>query len=116
VKGGFVIGLLAAASLCISVFRLPAATCILVNTQTEKPCKMDCCANKNCCATSHERTGAPNQPLAKSTVDTSAIVAPVIALPVPSSFFITSDSQFVSRAEPTAHSPPRLPLLCTFLI
>jgi hypothetical protein len=104
------------AGLVLATVRLPAATCILVNVRTEKPCKMGCCANKECCATSHERTGAPNQPLAKSTVDVPAVVLPPIAASVPSSLLTANASDFVSHAEPTAHSPPRLPLLCTFLI
>ena len=96
--------------------RLPAAPCIVTNTPGPKACQPGCCANKACCRTSHERTGPPVQPLAKSSLDQAnfaalpATTAPLLTLS------ISRELKIVSFAEPAAHSPPRLPLFCTFLI
>jgi len=104
------------AALFSATVRLPAAPCIVTNTPGPKACQPGCCANKACCATSHQRTGPPVQPLAKSGLDQQnftalpATTAPLLTLS------ITRESKFVSHAEPVAHSPPRLSLLCTFLI
>jgi hypothetical protein len=104
------------AALFSASVRLPAAPCIVTNTPGPKACEPGCCANKACCATSHQRTGPPVQPLAKSGLDQQnfaalpATTAPLLTLS------ITRESKFVSHAEPVAHSPPRLSLLCTFLI
>jgi hypothetical protein len=104
------------AALFSASVRLPAAPCMVTNTPGPKACQPGCCANKACCATSQERTGPPIQPLAKSGLDQQnfaalpATTAPLLKLPS------SSESKIVSHAEPAAHSPPRLPLLCTFLI
>jgi hypothetical protein len=104
------------AALFSTTVRLPAVPCFVTNTPGPKACAPGCCANKACCATSHERTGAPVQPLAKSSADQSSLVAlaPMISVPITVSVF--NQPKTVPLAEPTAHSPPRLPLLCTFLI
>src|SRR4051794_32686444 len=55
--------------------RLPAIPCLVTNTPSEKACQADCCANKSCCETSHQRTGPPAQPFAKSAPDQYSIAA-----------------------------------------
>jgi hypothetical protein len=109
---GFVVG----AALFAATVRLPATPCIVTNTPGPKACQPGCCANKACCATSHERTGPPVQPLAKSGLDQQNFAAlPVTTAPL-LTLSISNESKIVSQAEATAHSPPRLSLLCTFLI
>ena len=103
------------AALLSATPRLDATTCMLTNTPGEKACQADCCYNKVCCDTSHQRTGAPVQPLAKSTLDQQTFAAPPVAAPV-SPLFILAQLHPVSYTEPAALSPPRLSLLCTFLI
>src|SRR4029450_3737949 len=39
------------------------ASCILVNSPSQKACAAPCCANKVCCETSKNRAGEPPQPL-----------------------------------------------------
>jgi hypothetical protein len=96
--------------------RLPAAPCILANTPSPEACKPGCCANKACCATSHERTGLPVQPLAKSSPEqqnVATIPATIVfALPVQ----VATEPRSLSRTECMAHSPPLLSLTCIRLI
>jgi hypothetical protein len=44
--GRILVSLAMAAALFSASARLPAATCILTNTVSEKACEPDCCANK----------------------------------------------------------------------
>jgi hypothetical protein len=106
------------AALLIAVpLRLSARSCIASNPSSEQACQSKCCANKACCETSHERTGAPVQPLAKSGADQHnisaipAIITVALAIPIPPR---VSHSPF--SAESTAHSPPPLALICIRLI
>jgi hypothetical protein len=106
-----------ALALFTAAVRVPAgATCIITNTSSEKACEPGCCANKSCCATSHERTGPPVQPLAKSSSDqqnvTAISAAVVFVLPVQ----VATKSRILSSAECKAHSPPPLALSCICLI
>jgi len=104
-------------ALFAAAVRLPAgATCIVTNTSSEKACQPGCCANKACCATSHERTGPPVQPLAKSPSDQQnvATVPAVIAFALPVQ--VATESRILSSAECIAHSPPPLALSCICLI
>jgi hypothetical protein len=96
--------------------RLPAAPCFVTNTPSPKACQMDCCGNKTCCLTSHERTGPQSQPLTKASSDQQNIAAiatqngirlPIEAAKVP---------QLFSSAAPWAHSAPTLALICIRLI
>jgi hypothetical protein len=100
---------------CASV-RLPAAPCIVTNTPGPKACEPGCCKNKKCCETSHERTGPASQPLAKAGLDQQNLVPLALPISAPSLLSLPNEKQVASYAEPTTHSPPRLPLLCTFLI
>src|SRR2546428_9817073 len=105
-----------ATALFFGAIRLPAAPCILSNAPSEKACAPGCCANKTCCETSHQRTGPPVQPLAKSGSDQQNIAAlpPAVAVVVVNQ--AATDSSFFPSAEPTAHSPPPLALICIRLI
>jgi hypothetical protein len=114
--GKVMISVAVAAALFSASGRLPAATCILTNTVSEKACKADCCANKECCATSQKRTGSPVEPLAKPTLNPQLLATPEAIstswVPVP----IKRPAQFVFPPESVADSTPRTVLLCTFLI
>jgi hypothetical protein len=114
--GRVTVGFVVAAALFSATVRLPAAPCIVTNTPGPKACQPGCCANKACCATSHERTGPPVQPLAKSGLDQPNFAALPVTIGPLLTLSITRESRIVFHAEPVAHSPPRLPLLCTFLI
>src|SRR4029077_5635096 len=110
------VGFVVLAALFSASVRVPSAPCIVTNTPGPKACQPGWCANKACCRTSHERTGPPFQPLAKSGLDQQSFTA----LPATTAPLLTlsssSESRIVFHAEPVAHSPPRLSLLCTFLI
>jgi hypothetical protein len=97
--------------------RLPASPCMITNTPSEKTCQPGCCANKACCETSHERTGPPVQPVAKSGADQQNISAlppmVAVALVTPTA---TTDSHIFSSAERFAHSPTPFALICIRLI
>jgi hypothetical protein len=102
--------------LLVATIRLPASPCVVTNTASDKPCRMGCCANKTCCATSHKRTGAPNQPAAKSSVDQqiATMVATACVVAVPNRF--AGDANFVPLVGRTNHAPPILALICIRLI
>ena len=94
-----------------------ARSCILVNAPSQNACQPNCCANKTCCATSPKNTAAPSQPLAKadSGQQLSAISSATATLRLASYNAGTEQFRF-HAASLSAHSPPRLALLCTFLI
>ena len=110
------VGLVVVAALFSATVRLPAAPCVVTNTPGPKACQPGCCANKACCATSHQRTGPPVQPLAKSGLDQQNFTALPATIAPLLTFSSSSESRIVFHAEPVAHSPPLLSLLCTFLI
>jgi hypothetical protein len=56
-------------ALLAATVRLLASPCILSNTSSEKARQPGGFANKAFCAKSHQRTGPPVQPLAKSVSD-----------------------------------------------
>ena len=93
-----------------------ARSCILVNAPSEKACQPRCCANMTCCVTSQKNTAPSSQPLAKS--DSASATNTMCA---PTEFVVLhqlTEDRSVTRTDLTfaALSPPRLPLLCTFLI
>jgi hypothetical protein len=94
-----------------------ARSCILVNAPSQKACQPGCCANKTCCATSPKNTAPASQPLAKadSGQQLSATCFATAALPFSSCDAGTQQFR-VHAASLSAHSPPQLALLCTFLI
>ena len=105
-----------AVALFTATVRLPATPCIITNTPSEKPCVPGCCSNKACCATTHQRTGPPAQPLAKTTFDEENIATISASIPIPLAIQATASSSVYSSAEAAFTSVPRLALLCTFLI
>src|SRR6266513_3988791 len=96
--------------------RLPAAPCIVANTPSPKACQPGCCANKACCATSHERTGPPVQPLAKSSLDQQNVETLPPTVAAFWSVQVPVESLGFSSAEWAEHSPPALELICIRLI
>jgi hypothetical protein len=109
-SGAIVIALFAA------TVRLPAAPCIITNTASEQRCAPGCCANKTCCATSHQRTGSAAQPLAKTTSDQQNIATISVSISIPLAIQPVAKSSVYSSVESASVSVPRLALLCTFLI
>jgi hypothetical protein len=105
------------AAMLVATERSVTATCILVNSSSQKACAAPCCANKSCCQTSKSRTGEPAQPLSttsslqKNFVTLTAIVPTgkverPRAVEIPVSF----------ENEQSWHSPETLALLCIRLI
>jgi len=95
---------------------LAARSCILTNAPSQKACQPSCCANKTCCATSPRNTAPPSQPLAKADSGqqlTAICFADELSL---SSHEIGAEQFRFQAPAPLANSPPRLALLCTFLI
>jgi len=105
-----------AAALFTAPAGLAARSCILSSAPSQKACQSSCCANKTCCATSPKNTAPPSQPLAKadSSQQLSAICfAATLSL---SNREVGAEQFRFQAAAPLANSPPRLALLCTFLI
>ena len=80
---------------------------------TVKQC--DCCATMKSCLIPQQNAG-PSAAVAQLSQQTAVMVAPALCeilapLPAAPSFAIRD-----LAARPTAHSPPRLALFCTFLI
>jgi hypothetical protein len=111
-----IISVAMAAALFMAPVGLAARSCILTNAASQKACQPSCCANKTCCATSPKNTAPPSQPLAK--VDSGQQLSAICfaaALPL-ASCEVGADQFRFQAAAPLADSPPRLALLCTFLI
>jgi len=111
------ISVVAAAAMLVTPIGSAARSCILVNAPSQTACQPRCCANMTCCITSSKNTAPSSQPLAKnaSSHETNAICAPsVFAVLQHQSWENWSRCQIDGTS--TALSPPRLPLLCTFLI
>ncbi len=111
------ITLVVAITLPAAATPLSARTCILSNVASEKACKLRCCANMTCCITSSKNTAPSSQPLSKhgSSQETNAISAPTVVAVLPHQSGDDWPRHQVDIAS-AALSPPRLPLLCTFLI
>jgi len=105
------------AALCTAPMANTARSCILSSAPVQQACKPGCCANKTCCATSSKNTAPASQPLAKadSGQQLSATCFAPVALPFSSCEAGTQQFR-VHVTALSAHSPPRLALLCTFLI
>jgi len=105
-----------AAALFTSPVGLASRSCILSSAPVQEACKPGCCANKTCCATSSEHKSTPSQPLAKADSG-QQLKATCFATALPLSSHEVGAEQFrFQAAAPLANSPPRLALLCTFLI
>lgn len=95
---------------------LPAASCVLSNAPSEKACKMECCANKTCCATPRKETKPVSQPLSQNGIAKQLILG-FVAIPVIDSLAFAISVQLTSSAAPVrAHSPPPLAATCIRLI
>src|SRR6266446_7197664 len=111
-----IISMAMAAALFTAPVGLAARSCILINAPSQKACQPTCCANKTCCATSPKNTAPESQPLAKADSGQQlSATCFAAALPLPSCEVGAEQSRF-QPAAPLANSPPRLVLLCTFLI
>jgi hypothetical protein len=111
-----IISVAMAAALFMAPVGLAARSCILTNAPSQKACQPSCCANKTCCATSPKNTAPPSQPLAKAD-SSQQLNAACFAVALPFSNCETGAEQFrFQETAPSANSPPRLALLCTFLI
>jgi hypothetical protein len=111
-----IISLAMAAVLFMAPVGQAARSCILSNTPSQKACQPSCCANKTCCATSPKNTALPSQPFAKA--DSGQQLGAIYfaaAIPLSSREVGAEQSRFQAVA-PSANSPPRLAVLCTFLI
>jgi len=105
-----------AAALFTGPVSLAARSCILSTAPSQKACQSGCCANKTCCATSPKNTVPLSQPLAKAD-SSQQPSATFFAVALPFSNYETGAEQFRFQATaPSANSPSRLALLCTFLI
>src|SRR6266536_4803505 len=105
-----------AAALFTAPVGLAARSCIPSSAPSQKACQSSCCTNETCCATSPKNTAPPSQPLAKA--DSGQQLSATCfagALPL-SSFDVGAEQLRFQAAAPLANSPPRLALLCTFLI
>jgi hypothetical protein len=105
-----------AAALFTAPAGLAARSCILTNAPSQKACQPSCCANKTCCATSPKNTSPPSQPLAKTDSDQQLSAIGFVTALSFSSCEVGSEQFRFQAAAPLANSPPRLALLCTFLI
>jgi hypothetical protein len=103
-------------ALFAATVRLPATPCLVTNTPNEEACQPDCCANKACCATSHDRTGPPVQPVAKSNPDQQNIATLHATIAVAMPVQVANPPQLVSNVEWRGHSPAPLQLICIRLI
>jgi len=111
-----IISMTMAAALFTAPVGLTARSCILSSVPSQKACQPSCCANKTCCATSPKNTAPQSQPLAK-TDSSQQLSATCFASALPLSRCEAGAEQFrFEAAAPLANSPPRLALLCTFLI
>ncbi len=103
-------------AIAIAPLRLPAQSCVLSNVVSEQACAPGSCANKKCCRDAKKNTASAAQTMAKADA-TSQLIAPLpakAALVLPSP---RAKQQFAyAKRTMGSHSPPRLALLCTFLI
>jgi hypothetical protein len=103
-------------ALCAPTLRLPTVSCVLSNSSSPVACQPRCCANRTCCETSHERTGAPSQPFAKSGSDQQSLATPPAIVSAAVLNQTATEPLVFSRAEWTAHSLAPLALICIRLI
>jgi hypothetical protein len=105
-----------AAALFTAPAGLAARSCILTNAPSQKACQLSCCANKTCCATSPKNTAPPSQPIAKGDSNQQLKAVGFVTALSFSGPEVGAHEFRLNAAAPSANSPPRLALLCTFLI
>jgi hypothetical protein len=104
-------------AMAVTPLRLPAASCILSNAPSQKACKMDCCANKTCCAVSEKNKGLASQPLAQNAAAKHQVIGVLVTLPVASSALLIQREPVAPEALPVRrHAPPPLAANCIRLI
>jgi hypothetical protein len=111
-----IISMAMAAALFTAPVGFAARSCILTNATSQKACQGSCCANKKCCATSPKNTAPPSQPLAKADSSQQLKATGFVTALSFSSCEAGSEQFRLEARAPSASSPPRLALLCTFLI
>jgi hypothetical protein len=105
-----------AAALFTAPVGLAARSCILSSAPSQKACQASCCANKTCCATSPKNTAPLSQPLAKADSGQQLKATGFVTALSFSSCEARAERVRLEATAPSANSPPRLALLCTFLI
>jgi len=105
-----------AAALFTAPVGLAARSCILYSAPSQKACQSSCCANKTCCAISPKNTAPQSQPLAKGDSSQQLKATGFVAALSFSSYEAGAEQLRLEATAPSANSPPRLALLCTFLI
>lgn len=104
------------AGLAATPLRAATRNCIIYDAPLQKTCKMDCCANKKCCATSPKKTAPASQPLAKTGGSQELSATEPVQQIIPASARSTSREPIRMECAHSAHAPPELAVLCTFLI
>ena len=105
-----------ATAIVVSPVGLASRSCILTSAPAEQACKPACCANKTCCVTANEHKSTPTQPLAKDDSTQQLKATGFVTALSFSSFEVGAEQFRFQAAAPLSNAPPRLALLCTFLI
>ena len=105
------------AALFVSAVRLPAASCPASSPPIGQACKQGSCPNQACCADAERNKSVSSPTLAKE----NGANAQVVALLAPTLHAAFGGYQGIDRRElvsreSVAFAPPRLAVLCTFLI
>jgi hypothetical protein len=104
-------------ALAVRPLQLPAASCILSNAPSERPCKMHCCANKTCCVKSKGTSAPVSQPLHQSANAKQQPVIGIVSVPVIDSISTAVSPQPARESFAVrAHSPSPLAATCIRLI
>ena len=102
-------------ALMVRPLQLPAASCILSNAPSEKPCKMHCCANKACCSLSEKNNAPASVPLYQGGV--SKQVIGFVSVPVIGMHLLGRVAEPINAATLSrSHAPPPLAATCIRLI
>jgi hypothetical protein len=105
------------AAMLVATERSATASCILVNSPSQKACAVPCCANKVCCETSKNRAGEPTQPLSTANSLQNNVIALAATVPTGKIVLPRAVEIYTSfESEQSWHSPETLALLCIRLI
>jgi hypothetical protein len=96
--------------------QLPAASCILSNAPSPEACKMDCCANKTCCAVSKKNVAPTSQPLSQDGASKQQVIGFVLVPAIDSQVLASKAAPARASLPARAHSPPPLAANCIRLI
>jgi len=104
-------------AMSVTPLQLPAAACILSNAPSYQACKMNCCANKTCCANSKGSNAPHSQPLQQSEVAKQQQLIEFVSVEITDAFATEFFPQPARDNIPVrAHSPPPLATTCIRLI